>query len=183
MWHEGLSCLTGCDPYLEEELETDGVRLIKADAAELVDSFDVVMTHHSFEHMADPHGSMETLRRLLRRRLVIRVPVLGFAWREYGVDWLGLDAPRHLHITSREGMRRLVEAHGLRVVHDYCDSGTDQFWASEQYAADIPLRDPRSFYDNPAALTAARLSAYEQRARELNAAGDGDSAVFLVEPA
>ena len=75
---------------------------------------------------------------------MIRVPVPGFAWREYGVDWVGLDPPRHLHIVSPEGMRRLAEAHGLSIVASYWDSWSLQFWGSEQYEADIPLRDPYS---------------------------------------
>jgi hypothetical protein len=44
--------------------------------------------------------------------MVLEVPVPGNSWRTYGVNWVGLDAPRHLHIVTPEGMRRLAEALG-----------------------------------------------------------------------
>ena len=182
MWQQGFSCLTGCDPYLDNEVDVGGLRLIKADPLELEDSFDVVMAHHVFEHMASPHRTIDVLRRLTRKRLVIRVPVPGFAWRKYGVNWVALDPPRHLHIVSPEGMRRLAEAHGLSIVASYYDSWSLQFWGSEQYEADIPLRDPYSLAENIDVLAPEQLAHYEERSRELNAARDGDAAVFLLEP-
>jgi SAM-dependent methyltransferase len=179
---EGFSCLTGCDPYLENEPDNGELRLVKADPGELEDSFEVVMAHHSFEHMPDPHRAMRTLRRLALKRIVISVPVPGFAWREYGVNWRALDPPRHLHILSPEGMRRVAEAHDLRITDWYCDSGPIQFWLSEQYAADrYPLYHSMGpSYD---ALESEQRANYARRARELNEAGDGDTAVFVLEPA
>jgi SAM-dependent methyltransferase len=182
LWQEGLSELTGCDPHLDESSDNGAVRLIKADPAALDGRFDVVMALNSFEHMADPHRTMDVLKKLAGRRIVVDVPVPGYSWRTYGVNWLGLDAPRHLHLLTPEGMRRLADAHGLRVAHWYFVSASMYLWGSEQYAADIPWRDERSYAENPDALTANQAAEYDRRADELRAAGDGDQAVFLLEP-
>jgi SAM-dependent methyltransferase len=182
MWQQGFRSVVGCDPHLEHPFDNGELQLIKAEAAGVKGCFDVVMAHHSFEHMADPHDAIEQLRRLARRRIVLAVPVPGFGWREYGVNWVGLDPPRHLHIVTPNGMRRLADAHGLCVARTYFEPDSLYLWGSEQYEADVPLRDGRSYYANREALTPEQVTAYDRRARELSAAGDGDVAVFFLEP-
>jgi hypothetical protein len=183
LWQEGLSHLTGCDPHLDESRDNGSVQLIKADPAEVHGSFDVVMALNSFEHLEDPHRTIDVLRGLARRRIVLYVPVPGFSWRTYGVNWVGLDAPRHLHILTPRGMRRLAEAHGLRVARWYFVRASMYVWGSEQYAADIPWHDQRSYAENPDVLSREQIVEYERRAEEIRASGDGDQAVFLLEPA
>jgi SAM-dependent methyltransferase len=152
------------------------------DPAEVQSQFDVVMAHHSFEHMPDPHQTIEQLRRLALKRIVIAVPVPGFGWREYGVNWVALDPPRHLHLLTPEAMHRLADAHDLHVTHMYFVPDSMSLWASEQYAADIPLRDRRSYHENPNALTGEQVAEYDRRAWEISGAEAGDAAVFLLEP-
>jgi hypothetical protein len=62
------------------------------------------------------------------------------------------------------------------------DSDEFQFWASEQYTRDIPLRDPRSFaVDRNAGLfSEALIETYRRQAAELNRVRDGDSACFYL---
>ena len=182
MWQQGFSGMVGCDPYLKEQFDNGELRLVKAGLAEMEGSFDVVMAHHSFEHIPDPHRSMADLKRLARRRVVITTPITGFGWREYGVNWVGLDPPRHLHILSSKGMHQLADAHGLRVARMYFEPESLYLWGSDQYLADIPLRDSRSYFENPDAFGPERVAEYKRRACELSAAGDGDVAVFLLEP-
>ena len=66
------------------------------------------------------------------------------AYETYGIDYYGLDAPRHLTIFSRSGMDRLCQEHGFRVVRVADDSDSAQFWASEQIRRRIPLGVDRS---------------------------------------
>jgi SAM-dependent methyltransferase len=182
LWQEGFSCLTGCDPYLDKSRDLGEVHLVRADPSELDGRFDAVTALDAFEHMPDPHRTIDVLRRLAVRRIVLHVPVPGSSWRTYGVDWYGLDAPRHLHLITPQGMSRLAEAHGLRIVNWYFAPLTWHLWASEQYAADIPLYDERSYFENPTVLSPEQVADYERRARAIIAAGDGDQATFLLEP-
>jgi hypothetical protein len=145
--------------------------------------WDWVMFHHSFEHVPDPLETLRAAACLLARggTCLIRIPTVSSeAWEQYGVDWVQLDAPRHLFLHSLESMERLAREAGLVVREVQFDSTAFQFWGSEQYRADIPLRDPRSYAVDPGAsiFTAESLALFATRARELNAARRGDQAAF-----
>ena len=111
--------------------------------------------------------------------------ILGMAWREYGVDWVQLDAPRHLYLHSVDSLRTLAAQAGLRLDAVQHDSTAFQFWGSEQYRQGIALRDPRSLAQDPAStlFTGAELAAYERRAQAANAAQAGDQAAFYLQRA
>ena len=81
---------------------------------------------------------------------MLRTPVAGsWSWREYGTDWVALDAPRHTFVPSVEGLRAAAAEAGLDVFATVWDSTELQFWRSEQYRRDIPLLDPASHQVDP----------------------------------
>lgn len=181
----GFTDLTGTDPFLERERRTDGLRLYARPVQELDGPFDFVMMHHSLEHVADPQGALEAAARLVPPggTVLVRTPVAGsFAWRTYGADWVQLDAPRHLHVFSETGLGLLAEAAGLELVETVYESSAFQFWGSELYARDIPYRPKPSYRNRPsrALIPGEQMKQYRERARALNAAGDGDSAAFYL---
>ena len=50
----GFTALTGIDKFLREDSDRDGVKLRAAELSDLDGRFDLIMFHHSLEHMADP---------------------------------------------------------------------------------------------------------------------------------
>lgn len=85
---------------------------------ELEGEYDFVMLHHSLEHMSDQFAAFGHLRRLLKPsgKLLVRIPLAGgLAWRRYGVDWVQLDAPRHLYLHTERSIRVLADQTGLKV--------------------------------------------------------------------
>jgi len=184
---DGFRDLQGIDPFLAADLDHGGGLLIhRCGLADHAATHDLVMLHHSLEHMPDQQDVFGHLQRLVRPGgwLLIRIPVTdSAAWREYGVDWVQLDAPRHLYLHTCKSLDRLASAAGFqrrRLLHD---STGFQFWGSEQYRQDVPLRDPRSVASNPARslFDSGRLAEFEQRARALNVRGEGDQAVFFYQ--
>jgi hypothetical protein len=114
---------------------------------------------------------------------VIRVPVAdSWAWRAYGTDWVQLDAPRHLFLHTRQSIELLSKRAGLKVVRVFHDSYAFQFWGSEQYRRGIPLRDPRSYGEDPQTdlFTATEIAEFERRSVKLNREAAGDSAGFVL---
>jgi SAM-dependent methyltransferase len=180
--NNGFTNLAGFDPYLtEDRVLGAGIRLRRAALSEVPGSFDLVMVHHAFEHMPDPKGTLKALAALANPAgaLVIRTPVAdSWAWRHYGVNWVQLDPPRHLYVHTTRSMQQLAGACGLRVYRCFRDSRGFQFWGSELYARDLPLRE----YDTRLSevFGAEALDGFERRAGELNAAGTGDSACFVL---
>lgn len=184
----GFADLTGVDPYLERDREPEpGVRLLRTELADVAGTYDLIMFHHSFEHLRDGRAALREARRRLspRGRLLLRLPVAdGEAWRRYGVDWVQLDPPRHLFLHTAASLRLLAREAALAIERVEHDSTGFQFWGSEQIRRGIPLRDPRSVAVDPAAspFPPARLRAWEREAAELNRQGRGDQAAFYLAP-
>jgi 2-polyprenyl-3-methyl-5-hydroxy-6-metoxy-1,4-benzoquinol methylase len=182
----GFSNLLGVDPFLSADVEYEnGVKLLKATIHEMSGEFDVIMFHHAFEHLSDPGPTMKAVHELLPPggHCIIRIPtVSSYAWQHYGINWVQLDAPRHFYIHSVESVKILADRAGLELSKVVYDSSAFQFWASEQYARDIPLYDSRSYLVSPktSIFTKDQIAIFEKRAVELNRAELGDQAVFYL---
>jgi SAM-dependent methyltransferase len=162
------------------------ITVVKRRLSEVTGSFDYVVLNHTFEHMDGPLDVLKQVRSLLAPggQVIISTPIASsFAWREYGVDWEQLDAPRHLFIHTVKSVEILAQQVGLRVGEVVYDSTAFQFWGSEQYRAGIPLAAKRSFAVSPkrSIFTHQQLAAFRHRSAALNAAGDGDSASLYLE--
>lgn len=180
----GFEDLWGFDPFLDQESHDGAVQLRRASLKDVPDGFDVLMAHHSLEHMSDPVAALCEMRdRTVQGGvIVIRIPVSDtFADRTYGGDWVQLDAPRHLVVPSERGFLTAVERAGMTVARSFYDSYGLQFWGSEQYRKDISLRDPSSVASGSEEVFSARdVRRFDARARRLNRARDGDQAVFVL---
>ena len=180
----GFSNLLGIDLFIEQDLNyQNGVRIIKGDINALNQQFDFIMLHHSFEHMPDPLPTLKKLHSLLKpnRYLLIRIPIAdSYAWRKYGVNWLQLDAPRHLYVHTTKSMTRLAEESGFKVADVIYDSSSFGLMGSEQYLKDIPLEDETSYNVNfgKSIFTHEQVEYFDSKAAELNEKNDGDQACF-----
>jgi SAM-dependent methyltransferase len=186
----GFERLTGADPFVARDLDLGGgARVLRRELAEVPGEFDLVMFHHSLEHLADPGAALRAAFARLAPggACLVRIPtVSSWAWRHYGVDWCALDAPRHLMLHSRQSIARLAQACGFRLERIVDDSNGFQFWGSEQYRRGLPLMRPgcHDIVPAPGAFTRDELQGFERRARALNQAGEGDQiAVYLSRPA
>ncbi|MEI6225655.1 MAG: class I SAM-dependent methyltransferase [Deltaproteobacteria bacterium] len=185
---DGFRNLTGIDPFVPSPVQLPGLRIVRSELPAVNGTFDLVMAHHSLEHVADPLQALRDMRAHLRPggTLLVRIPIAGcWAWRHYGVDWVQLDAPRHLCIPSEEGFRALAAKAGLEITHSEYDSTALQFWGSEQYREGVPMHAPNSYSRNPEAsrFDAAAIRDFQARARRLNEQRDGDQACFFLRSA
>ena len=182
----GLNNLLGVDPFIERSIDYEnGLRIEKGEIASISGGWDIVMFHHSFEHVSDPEVVLSHVHQILNPAgcCVIRVPVASsFAWEHYGVNWVQLDAPRHLFLHSTKSMKVLAGRMGFDIFSVEYDSTALQFWGSEQFARDIPSLDSRSYSQNPKGSIFSKrdLDEFTERAKELNATKRGDQAVFYL---
>ena len=143
----GFKNLLGIDPYVQNDIRyTNGVEVLKKTIREINESgWELIMFHHSFEHVSEPAETLQSISRLLFRNgiCLIRIPVVSsYAWRHYGVQWEQLDAPLH----SIKSMEILAEKARLRIYDIAYDSNEFQFWGSEQYTKNIPLLSEKSYF-------------------------------------
>ena len=180
----GYTDVAGLDPFLTADVRhPNGVTVSKRTVQDTTGQFDIVMLHHAFEHMPAPAQMLRELRRLLapRGRLLIRIPVAGsYAWTRYGVNWVNLDAPRHLFLHTSSSMQSVAAEAGLRIADVVYEGNPSQFIGSEQYERDIPLADSRSVYSGSWRrwLGWWRAKRLASRTEALNRAGKGDWACF-----
>lgn len=182
----GFENTLGIDPFNQQAIQyPNGLKIEQRDIFSERQEWDVIMFHHSFEHLPEQQRTLEQTFSLLKPggTALLRVPtVSSYAWQHYGVNWSQLDAPRHLFLHSVESIKSLADQTGFKVEQVVYDSNAFQFWGSEQYEQDIALRSETSWAENPAQspFTQKDIKAFEKRSRELNAVNQGDQAAFYL---
>jgi 2-polyprenyl-3-methyl-5-hydroxy-6-metoxy-1,4-benzoquinol methylase len=186
----GFTHLLGVDLFLESLPGRDqGVTVHKGTLADIDPNrqWDLIMFHHSLEHMPNQLESLQMARQRLAPDGVclIRIPIVSSdAWERYGPNWVSLDAPRHFFLHSLESLNCLARQVNMQVQKIIYDSTSFQLWASEQYQHDIALYDDRSFTVSSlhSLFSPADMTRFEIEAQRLNQEERGDQAAFYLRP-
>jgi len=183
---KGFTNLTGIEPFIDRDIEYDiGVKIHKKYLSEAEGQYDLVMLNHSFEHMPDPLQAMKDIYRLLKpgRTALIRIPVAdSYGWRKYGTNWMAMDPPRHFYLHTKKSMSILAEQTGFTVKLVAYDAMALHIAASEEFARDIPLKAPNSYYNDPgkSIFSKKQIREFKKLAREINKKQEGDTACFYL---
>ncbi len=178
MNRSGYTNLTGIDPYNSEDIFYDnGVKVFKKNVFEIKEQYDLVMLHHSFEHMENPGEILEQLSRIVTPQgtIIIQIPVgNSYAWRKYRTHWVQLDAPRHFFLHTVKSMTILADRCSLKLSSVDHISTAFQFTGSEKYLRGI------SFSEKTAFFSAKQFKHFEREAKRLNKINDGDAVCFYL---
>jgi SAM-dependent methyltransferase len=157
--------------------ETPYIRRCTLDAA--ADNWDLITFHHALEHMTDHVDVLRCARQKLAPggTCLVRIPVAAWAWKQYGSNWVQLDAPRHLIVHTPESFRRAAGLAGLRTSLVKFDSTIFQIVGSELYKRDIPLNQIET---ERAKLTKETIRSYIAQTIQLNQQQLGDQASFYL---
>lgn len=185
----GCDGALGVDPFIGQDIY-DESRLVvkKAEITEIQEVFDLIVFHHSFEHLPNPAEVLAHCRKITATggRVLIRVPtVTSQAWETYRENWVQLDAPRHLFLHSHDSLRHLAGNADFKIDRISCDSDTFQFWGSEQYQRDIALCEEQSYTPERIAgsiFSKDDIERFEAEAARLNAALRGDQICVVMIP-
>ncbi len=186
LWNAGYKNILGIDPLVEQTIHyPDGPIVLKAALDDITGKWDLIMFHHSFEHIADPRETLRQCSKILNPNgiCLIRIPIASsYAWRKYGANWVQLDPPRHFFLHTLQSMEVLAADANFKLVDVMYDSTEFQFWGSEQYMRDIPLYDERSYKMNPSKsiFSASEIQAFRRLAGMLNSRQEGDQAAFYL---
>jgi SAM-dependent methyltransferase len=185
LYRLGFGNLTGVDPHIERNCEpVDGIVLFKKHLADLEGKYDLIFLRDSLEHMPQQSQVFRNIRSHLKSSglVVISIPILGYCWRRYGANWVGLDAPRHFYLHTQKSIDILCQEAGFRIIHMRFDSQTDQFIGSEQYLRGIPLFDKKSYFVNPktSIFSQREINAFKRLAMHVNQQDNGDRIVICL---
>lgn len=178
----GFRHVLGVDPFIQRDVHHRGRLVVKRGTLDDVSGpFDLIMFHHSLEHIDAQRATMQRVRDVLAPDgwCLIRIPTVSSdAWEEYQDRWVQLDAPRHLFLHSRQSLALLARQSGLRVVRVIDDSSAFQFEGSELYRQDRPLSDLHGW-----PFSRRQRRQFARKARQLNANHRGDQAAFYLRSA
>lgn len=182
----GFTNLTGIDPFINASQDYGSIKILKKNIYEVTEKYDVVMMHHSLEHMFEPQRVLEQAGKITNPggSLLVRIPIMGnYGWQQYGVFWCGIDAPRHIFIPSEKQMRHLAENAGFTVDKFYYDSSDYLIWSSEQYKKGMALHDPKSHMfnkDGSSLFSREDIKRFRSIMKVENEKGNGDTAVICL---
>jgi SAM-dependent methyltransferase len=181
----GFTNLTGIDPFINEDRKYGAINIYKKSIFETSGEFDFIMLHHAFEHMDEPLKVLQQLYKILKKGkyCLIRTPVMGmYSWEKYGVNWMDLDAPRHIIIHSLKSMQLLAEQAGFELRKTIFDGNYMSLIGSDQYAKDIALPDANSYMVNKEAsgYTKEDIETFEKINEQNDKAKQSDQAAFYL---
>ncbi len=191
MQEAGFINLLGIDPFNAKDITyKNGLRVEKKSIHDLSvkkpdGDWDLIMFNHSYEHVFDQLEVLQKAHQLLKPGgiCMVRIPtVTSWAWRTYGVNWVQLDAPRHLFLHSIKSMHILAEKAGFVLDDVIYDSFAFQYWGSLQYQNDIALSDENSYAVNPgkSMFSNEQIKEFNVQSKQLNQQKAGDQAAFYL---
>lgn len=182
----GFSDLHGIDAFSIDKVGlVDGVQYYDGTLDSIQGSWDLIMFHHSLEHMADQEAMMRAAWTRLNYdgRVIVRIPLSSsHAWRTYKENWVQIDAPRHFYLHTVSSFELLAGSTGFRVEKVIYDSSEFQFWGSEQYKSGVGFRSDRSYIRGirNSIFDKSDIVKFKKMARKLNESGEGDQAAFVL---
>lgn len=178
----GFNNSLGIDPFIDCDIEySNGLRILKKHLVELEETFDLIMFHHSFEHIPNQIETITKISHLLSDNgtCLIRVPtVSSYAWGYYRENWIALDPPRHFYLHSLKSINILAEKGNFKIEKVVYDSTLQQFAGSEAYCEDIPLASIKFNFKN--LFNQQELNKFTVQSVKLNAEDRGDTAAFYL---
>ena len=180
----GFSNLMGIDPFLDEETYQIEIKKTSLEKLEENEIFDLIMFHHSFEHTANPIETLIAAKNHLKEKglILIRSPIVSYAFEKYAENWFQIDAPRHLHIQSLRGIKIMLDKVGLKINEIYYDSTYSQFLISENYSHNISMNESQKgfFSSLISMLFSPTKRKFRIEAKKLNKLAEGDSVTYYV---
>lgn len=181
LYEIGFKYLYGCDPFYNGQVDPN-IKFFRGTIFEIKEGdFDLIMFHHSLEHMDDHYSVLSKAKNLLKKdgTILVRIPLKNdYIMNLYGTNWVQIDAPRHLIIHTMKSFNFLALNCGLKIEKVIFDSNGFQFWGSELYKLGIPLVEGRKrlkdIFGND------KLKEWEKKAKNLNKMNLGDQAAFFL---
>lgn len=171
----GFKRLTGIDPFLQKEIKKRDFKIVRKNIEDLHEKYDVIFSNHSLEHMPDPHVFFNSIKKLLKDngKLILRIPVYpNYIWDKYGVDWIQLDAPRHLFTFSLDTIKYLCNKYSLKIFEIKYDA---QPWALASTEYCLKGKSHINFCEN-ISITKEQIDTCEQA----NITQTGDSVSLTI---
>lgn len=171
----GFRNLTGIDPHLKKVHKSRVLKLLNCDIEQVTGSFDIIMSHHSLEHLTDPHVFFRCVSKILRAngRIIVRIPIYpNYIWNMYSIKWIQLDPPRHIFTFTIKAIEYLCALYNLEVSRINYDSQPWSLAGTEFCLKGKPYIE----FEKNVQITQEQVD----RCRQANDAKNGDSVCIEI---
>jgi SAM-dependent methyltransferase len=115
--------ITGVEPIdivnMEAKKKLEIIVFKQLSEIEQDNTFDIITLWHVLEHIYDIHGTLESVKRLLKKggKILIAIPNIdSYDSKLFKEFWAAFDVPRHLFHFNQDSFSRLTKEHGLKIV-------------------------------------------------------------------
>jgi len=181
----GFKNVFGVDPFIEDDIiYNNGLKIEKKSFYEVDYKMDLIIFHHTLEHMLDPIKIFQHISNLLKKDgiCLVSIPIIpSFAWDNYKENWVQIDAPRHFFIFSIKNLKILAQNSDLILDFLLYNSNSFQFWGSEQYRRGISLISNNSYSINPSKsiFKSKEIKIFKKESKRLNHKHRGDQVTIF----
>lgn len=119
----------GIDPFVDINRNLLGSVVHKKSMREVDEKYDLIMFHHSFEHVADPNEILSCIKKALNKggKCLIRLPNIdSFGFKLFKNNWFGIHPPYHLNLPSLKGFKIMCSKYGLEII-DFWEEQMPEF--------------------------------------------------------
>lgn len=178
----GWKNLVGVDLFIpDDQMKNVKWKFLKGDIFSLDDSkFDLITFNHSFEHMNNPLEVLVKANQLLNKNgtCMISIPLVdGDCYKEYGTNYVQLDAPRHINMLTVKAMKYLCKKANLRIERILYDSNPIIYYMSDKYKNTNMSHSQISKNIN---LSNSKRKELLKRSFKANIEKKGDQAIFYI---
>lgn len=138
----GFENATGIDPYIKDDLHlANGGVIRKSYIEDVKDSYDVILSHHSLEHVPHPLDTLVAIRQRLSPGgvCILTVPVAENLYRKYRSDCYLIQAPQHFYLFSIDSLHILATKAGFLIesIFREFDSNFEWYVSSELWSQNV----------------------------------------------
>lgn len=182
----GYEYVEGIDPFIEKDIQhASGARVRKLYVENVREKYDVVLSHHSLEHMPDPLSSLRGMKRCMRDDgvLILTVPVAEELYRTFKENCYLIQAPQHFFLFSLQSIEMLAQQAGLQIEKTLREIDTNYDWYKISYlwSQDKTVAEVNSDVDGN--IPSEKLEAFRQLIIDGKKNNLGDNVIFVMKKA
>jgi len=179
----GFTNVCGIDPFIDKDIiYPNGVKVKKLYIEQVNELYDVIISHHSLEHVPDPLETLISIKKQLNQGgvCILTVPVAEDLYRQYRQNCYLIQAPQHFYLLSIKGLLHLAFAAGLRIeaIQRISFDTADWYKYSELWERNVAINEIAN--DKNRYFTGEELRNYKKLENELSNQKKGDNVTFIL---
>lgn len=136
LYEIGYKRAEGIDPFISEDFQhVSGARIRKLYVEDVTEEYDVVLSHHSLEHVHDPLSTLKGIKKCMKDDgvFILTVPVADELYRMFADNCYLIQAPQHFFLFSLRSIEHLAEMAGFKIEKTIREIETNYDWYKISY--------------------------------------------------